>query len=134
MLCILLHSGIWAWYGDVPHKKSGAARFQGEGSVKDLQVSSFDSQSATTQASAFRYAMPQIILAVLALTTYHVQVITRISSAYPVWLWWLASLILEDDKTTFLGRKLNPAILITRWMIIYALIQGGLFAGFLPPA
>ncbi|KAI7766875.1 hypothetical protein LZL87_005175 [Fusarium oxysporum] len=34
-------------------------------------------------------AVVQTLLAVLAITNYHVQIISRISSAYPVWYWFL---------------------------------------------
>lgn len=134
MLYMLLHSGVWAWYGDVGHKDFVAGKTQGGGGIKGPQVSSVDSQSTVAQAAAFRYAVPQIVLAVLALTIYHIQIITRISSGYPVWYWWLASLILEDHTTTCLGTQLNTSMVITRWMVIYAVVQGGLFAAFLPPA
>lgn len=134
MLYILLQSGVWAWYGAICKMGSDAGQLQGEGGVKGAQVSPVDSQSTAAEALPFRFAVPQIILAVLALTTYHVQVITRISSGYPVWYWWLASLILKDQNMTCLGTKLNPAILTMRWMVIYAIVQGGLFASFLPPA
>ena len=86
------------------------------------------------QAIALRLAIPQIILATLALTIYHVQIITRLSSGYPVWYWWLASLILENRDTSLMGKKWSTACIISKWMVIYAIVQGGLFASFLPPA
>jgi phosphatidylinositol glycan class V len=134
MLYILLNSGVWAWNGDIRHRDSDPAQIQGGGGVARPHISSVDLQSNVAPVIAFRYAVPQIILAVLAFTTYHVQVITRISSGYPVWYWWLASLILEDCNTTYMGMNLNPAKMITIWMVIYAVVQGGLFADFLPPA
>lgn len=72
-------------------------------------------------------ALSQVILATLAVTTYHVQIITRISSGYPLWYFWLASL-LGDSKTSQFGSK------IVFFMVMYATIQGALFASFLPPA
>ena len=86
------------------------------------------------QAIVLRLALPQIILATLALTSYHVQIITRLSSGYPVWYWWLASLILENRETSLMGREWSTACIISKWMVIYAIVQGGLFASFLPPA
>jgi phosphatidylinositol glycan class V len=72
-------------------------------------------------------AASQTILAVLAITNYHVQIISRISSAYPLWYWWVAkSLITKDRKAT--------GSIITTFMVMYAGIQGGLYASFLPPA
>lgn len=70
-------------------------------------------------------AAAQVLLAVLAATTYHVQIITRISSGYPLWHWWLAGLLVRGDKT---GSR------IVMFMVLYASIQGALFASFLPPA
>ncbi|KAL2405727.1 GPI mannosyltransferase 2 [Exophiala dermatitidis] len=70
-------------------------------------------------------ALPQLALAVLALTSYHVQIITRLSSGYPLWYIWLAAKTHDAPKR---------AALIIRWMIIYAMVQAGLYASFLPPA
>lgn len=72
-------------------------------------------------------ALAQTVLAVLALTSYHVQIITRISSGYPVWYWWLAA-SLVNGKDSRLGNG------IVVFMVMYASIQGALFASFLPPA
>ena len=82
----------------------------------------------------YRIAIPQIILAALALISYHVQIVTRLASGYPVWYWWLASLIIDDDTASILGRKFHLTNILTRWMVLYAIVQGGLFASFLPPA
>lgn len=73
-------------------------------------------------------AFPQLILAVLALTSYHVQIITRISSGYPYWLLWLSSSI---HASQFSARQTKT---IVTWTVLYAIIQGGLYACFLPPA
>ncbi|KAK3381500.1 glycosyltransferase family 76 protein [Podospora didyma] len=70
-------------------------------------------------------AAAQVLLAVLAVTTYHVQIITRIASGYPLWYWWLANQLIRGEK---LGSR------IVMFMIIYASIQGALFVSFLPPA
>lgn len=72
-------------------------------------------------------ALSQLILTFLAITNYHIQIITRISSGYPLWYWWLAGLI-ADGKTSTVGCK------VVRFMVMYATIQGVLFAAFLPPA
>lgn len=80
-------------------------------------------------------AIPQVILAVLALTNFHVQIINRVSSGYPVWYLMVASAFagagpIQQIQTS---RK-SSAIWVVRWMIIYAIIHAGLFASFLPPA
>ncbi|KAL2404292.1 GPI mannosyltransferase 2 [Exophiala dermatitidis] len=69
--------------------------------------------------------LPQLALAVLALTSYHVQIITRLSSGYPLWYIWLAA------KTHDAPKRTAP---ILWWMVIYAMVQAGLYASFLPPA
>lgn len=80
-------------------------------------------------ALLFRLALPQLALAVLALTSFHVQIITRISSGYPLWYLVLAREITDGD-----AKEIRIAKWTVRWMVMYALIQGVLFASFLPPA
>ncbi|KAI8964504.1 glycosyltransferase family 76 protein [Daldinia sp. FL1419] len=72
-------------------------------------------------------ALSQLILAALSITNYHVQIITRISSGYPLWYWWLA-IIIADNKTSAFGSN------VVKFIVMYAIIQGALFASFLPPA
>merc|ERR1711964_627685 len=71
-------------------------------------------------------AFTQLALVALTLSTAHVQIITRISSAFPVWLWY-GAIASQDGKNTLVGG-------FVRFMVIYALVQGGLYASFLPPA
>jgi len=131
MLCILLRSSLWTLHSTLSSRSGRSDR----DSDVSLSRSLFDDpKPAIQQALAIRFALPQIVLVLLALTTYHVQIITRLSSGYPLWYWWLASLILEDHETSIVGRKFSTAGVITRWMVIYAIIQGGFFASFLPPA
>ncbi|RMY20391.1 hypothetical protein D0867_04033 [Hortaea werneckii] len=110
-----------------------------------------------------RLAVPQLILVVMAGTSFHVQILNRISSGYVVWYFMLAVWIyLESDgsetvvegpakdeadartdekKKQFAGsmvgssfaQRLRPEWLF-RAMVMYALVQGGLYACFLPPA
>lgn len=72
-------------------------------------------------------AAVQTLLAVLAITNYHVQIISRISSAYPVWYWWVASCLVDKQR-----QNLGYGVVV--FISMYAMIQGGLFASFLPPA
>ena len=83
-----------------------------------------------------RLAMPQVVLALAAFASYHVQIINRLSSGYPLWYIWLASAIAEVAKQPYdnLVRRGGTAQLIVRSIAIYAIVQGGLFASFLPPA
>ncbi|ROT36451.1 mannosyltransferase [Sodiomyces alkalinus F11] len=74
-------------------------------------------------------AAGQVVLATLALSTYHVQVVTRLASGYPIWYWWLANCLAgQDEKRSVWGER---AVI---FMVMYAMIQGGLFVCFLPPA
>ncbi|KUI53440.1 GPI mannosyltransferase 2 [Cytospora mali] len=69
----------------------------------------------------------QVLLVVVAFTSYHVQIITRLSSGYPAWYWWVAA-CLRSPKTRSMGSGLVV------FMVMYASIQAVLFASFLPPA
>ncbi|KAF2215446.1 glycosyltransferase family 76 protein [Cercospora zeae-maydis SCOH1-5] len=86
-----------------------------------------------------RFALPQLLLAFLALTSFHVQIINRISSGYPLWYIVLATIIQGSNgivtvhgSTAWSGRR--HAMSLVRLSVMYAIIQGGLFASFMPPA
>lgn len=86
---------------------------------------SAEKASPRDKTTVVALALPQLLIAVLALTSYHVQIITRLASGYPLWYIWIASQMesrAQMTKTTI------------RWMVVYALVQAGLYAGFLPPA
>lgn len=72
-------------------------------------------------------AASQAVVAVLALTSYHVQVISRLASGYAVWYWWIAACLM-DRKSQATGRA------VVMFMVMYGGIQAVLFASFLPPA
>lgn len=72
-------------------------------------------------------AATQAVIALLAITNYHVQIVNRMSSGYPVWYWWVAS-CLTDEKRQGRGRTMFV------FMVMYAGVQSGLFSSFLPPA
>lgn len=130
MLYMLLHSGLWAI--DVgASAKTRPSQYNKKDAVEPLPP---NSGLLVDNTIVRRIAVPQVVLAALALTSYHVQIITRLSSGYPVWYWWLASLIAENRETSIWGMKFHFASIITRWMVLYAIVQGGLFASFLPPA
>lgn len=74
-------------------------------------------------------AAAQVLLAALALSTYHVQVVTRLASGYPLWYWWLAACLAGHDEK----RRVGGGRFVV-FMVLYAMIQGALFACFLPPA
>lgn len=72
-------------------------------------------------------AAAQMLLVALALLNNHVQIITRLSSGYPAWYWWVAA-CLRSPKT----RQLGSGLVV--FVVMYASIQAVLFASFLPPA
>lgn len=78
-----------------------------------------------------KLALPQIALAVMAITSYHVQIITRLSSGCVVWYWYVACGALGSKEA---HNGTHKSHVVVRWMVMYALIQGVLFASFLPPA
>jgi phosphatidylinositol glycan class V len=82
-------------------------------------------QGLRADALLFRLALPQLALASAALTTFHVQVITRLSSGYPLWYLVLAQDVLDDKRV---------AKWVVRWFVMYSIIQAVLFVAFLPPA
>ena len=132
MLYILTQSAVWGcgWRkspDDAPTRptKSSAP----EETSRESKLTSITNRILIRQIT-----MPQAVLAILAMTNFHVQIITRLSSGYPAWYWWLASIMVDDNDSQPSGRKWKPAKASVRWMIIYAVVQGGLFASFLPPA
>jgi len=125
MLAIMVLSSLWA--------------FRTDSSIESVtpQTPSTSFTNASNEAGPVSpivrsLAASQLLLAILALTRHHVQIITRISSGYPVLYFWLAAQI-EETKTVANGRY-SLADLASRYMVVYALVQGGLFASFLPPA
>ncbi|KAF2659966.1 glycosyltransferase family 76 protein [Lophiostoma macrostomum CBS 122681] len=75
-------------------------------------------------------ALPQLALAVTAATTFHVQIINRIASGYPIWYMVIAEWIVNQSQ----NQEKSRSSATFRWMFMYAIIQGVLFANFLPPA
>lgn len=118
MISLMTVSGLWA----LSYKTN-----------EDLRLSKLQEESrklGAEQPEPFpilrNLAVSQLLLTLLTLTTAHVQIITRISSAYPVWLWYLATQFREGNSP-WAGN-------VVRFMVIYGIVQGGLFASFLPPA
>lgn len=125
MLFILIQSAVWTWRRSLATIDPRKVRPD----IRNLQRDALSSYAAMR-----RIAVPQLLLAILALTNYHVQIITRLSSAYPVLYWWLAcSMTSSRSQEQRTGKRTKP-YLVSRWMIMYALVQGVLFASFLPPA
>lgn len=91
-----------------------------------------------------RLALPQLLLSIMALTSFHVQIINRISSGCALWYIVLAALLGDPKRginvagrgsmvKSLLGSGRRMEIVV-RLMVMYAIVQGGLYAAFLPPA
>jgi phosphatidylinositol glycan class V len=124
MLVILSCSSFWAASRKVPNDGR-----------RDSKSGEDSERRSHQQACLTRLAIPQGLLAIMAFTVYHVQIITRISSGYPLWYWYLASQIFRRSSAGDRHAKgAEQPNFIVRLMVLYGLIQGGLFASFLPPA
>jgi len=132
MLYIMGQSALWGWAQGLETQIIG--HIEGERPVQLAVLTPTKIPLEFARDIVRRFAVPQFILALLALTTYHVQIITRISSGYPVWYWWLALMMADHYELQLFGQKWNTSRLAVRWMVLYAMIQGGLFSSFLPPA
>ncbi|EWC45205.1 hypothetical protein DRE_06093 [Drechslerella stenobrocha 248] len=105
----------------------------------------------TNRDLLFRLSVPQLLLATLAITNYHVQIITRLSSGLPIWYIVTAAALVQTAETQYPGPGdvasesgktapetsssvaswHRPAI---RFFLGYQIVQAILYGGFLPPA
>jgi phosphatidylinositol glycan class V len=79
-------------------------------------------------------AVPQLVLAMTATTSFHVQIVNRIASGYPTWYLMVANWFVEEISLSGDAAPRQRSQWILRGMTLYALVQGMLFANFLPPA
>ncbi|KAF2707007.1 glycosyltransferase family 76 protein [Pleomassaria siparia CBS 279.74] len=77
-------------------------------------------------------ALPELALAIAAATSFHVQIINRLSSGYPIWYLTIAEHVMAETKTGTKNSGLSKWLV--RGMILYCMVQGVLYASFLPPA
>jgi phosphatidylinositol glycan class V len=96
------------------------------------------SDTALFKHVALQLALPQFILAVMALTSFHVQIINRISSGCALWYLVLAIAVhgwsTDGSEGAWGLLKGQRVEVVVRLMAVYAIVQGGLYAAFLPPA
>ncbi|KAH1323473.1 ER membrane glycoprotein subunit of the GPI transamidase complex-like protein [Aspergillus fumigatus] len=121
ILALLLRSAFWAW-----RLPSVTSKFSENGA-----------NGALTKAMWLlpRLAIIQALLAVLAFTSYHVQIINRLSSGYPLWYWYLAAELISDFKNSQSTNKcISISAVAVQAIMIYGLIHAVLFGSFLPPA
>ncbi|RAH44779.1 DUF409 domain protein [Aspergillus brunneoviolaceus CBS 621.78] len=143
MLAILLASGWQALNGELRSLSLGAgmpSRSPVE-KLRDLPPPTEPQpqpqpQARVTDRLLRSLAVPQVVIAVLTFFSHHVQIITRVASGYPIWYVWVACLLLRGGSATEEGggwyRK--GSSLVVNCMVVYALVQGVLYASFLPPA
>lgn len=135
MLAIMSASALWAIRVSlVRHLDLLSSSYAPSSAVAAKSKPPAWSPSKLTKQCLVRFALPQLILAVLALSSFHVQIITRISSGYVVWYWWLASAVVADSRVGKAKGVSKLPKLTVRWMVVYGIVQGGLFSSFLPPA
>ncbi|EDU45170.1 GPI mannosyltransferase 2 [Pyrenophora tritici-repentis] len=79
-------------------------------------------------------ALPQLLLAITAVTSFHIQIVNRIASGYPMWYLVIAQWLVDSQSTGRTEKPSPKAQWIIRGFIVYSLVQGMLYANFLPPA
>jgi phosphatidylinositol glycan class V len=145
MLVLLIGSGRWSM-GLVPRETTSPTYKVDHYKTTDQEAAI----AARTIRLLQSLAYPQLVLAGLAITNYHVQIITRMSSGYPIWYIWLAYSLLgwskstppkknekrkhETKKSSMWRWQYSWESVAVKYMVVYGLVQGGLFASFLPPA
>ncbi|KNG88158.1 GPI mannosyltransferase 2 [Aspergillus nomiae NRRL 13137] len=99
-----------------------------------MSLSKADSSLFSTWSASLlaRLALPQGLLAVLGITSYHTQIINRICSGYPLWYWYLACQIVRERYEPRAKRRPGWTFAIQA-MVIYAILQAALYGSFLPP-
>ncbi|KAL2798406.1 GPI mannosyltransferase 2 [Aspergillus keveii] len=123
MLLILFLSSLWALGAQISPGSSGTT-------LKTCStLFSSPASSLLTQL-----AIAQFILTVMAVTSYHVQIVNRISSGYPLWYWYLVWRALGTSDTTQSAKNRTQILFVVQLMVAYALVQAVLFGSFLPPA
>ncbi|PVI04131.1 glycosyltransferase family 76 protein [Periconia macrospinosa] len=78
--------------------------------------------------------LPQLALALAAATSFHVQIINRISSGYPLWYLSVAKSATASESSNQRSKVGFSFQIVVRGMIMYVIIQAALYASFLPPA
>ncbi|KAK5113293.1 hypothetical protein LTR85_010910 [Meristemomyces frigidus] len=125
----------------------------------DRKLQPYPPIPATKEEKVFQYllprfALPQVILVGMAATSFHCQIINRISSGYPLWFFIIALEMCvidggswRDKGESARGRQGVSRLFgvydripsakpdwIVRGLMVYAVVQGGLYASFMPPA
>ena len=96
-------------------------------------TTSFKSNSLVTHTVP-ELVLPEFMLSIAAITSFHVQIVNRIASGYPMWYLTIAIWLTEGQASSANVRPKTRGQWAVRGMISYAMIQGILYANFLPPA
>lgn len=145
-LVLLIKSSVAALRGELVLDAPSAAGEADTASSKRRAVADekkaqavLDECSAYQQMMLARLAVPQLLLALTAVTSYHVQIVLRLCSGYPLWdvavalaiegRWQVAFTLPLTTRKVIVAPKA-----IVMWMIVYAGVQAGLYGAFLPPA
>ena len=105
--------------------KSGTTVLLGQSGIPPKREGSADADYTRLP----QLALPQLMLAATALTSFHVQIVNRLCSGYPMWYIVLADWLSQGD----MAKNRNGQFAV-RGMILYAIIQTILYTDFLPPA
>jgi phosphatidylinositol glycan class V len=125
MLWLLLESSVTVLSGLFPPPRHGS-------SVPQTSATGVARNTPLVMHSFPELAIPQLVLAIAAITSFHVQIVNRIASGYPTWYTTIATWLVDES---FDGSKhQRQSHWIICGMITYGLVQGMLFANFLPPA
>ena len=79
---------------------------------------------------------PQLFLAVMTFTSFHVQIVNRLASGYPLWYLSVAKMIFDSraEDSLIEQRAGKASEWVSRGIVMYSIVQGLLFSSFLPPA
>jgi phosphatidylinositol glycan class V len=134
MLLVLIASSVWAFRFMSAELAMTQPTDQTRDSGGELRATVI-----RTKRLLGSLALPQLLLAVLALTNYHVQIITRIASGSCIWYIWLAASIVSQARGS--ANRFLPSMLgnieplrVVAYLMVYAVVQAGLYSSFLPPA
>ncbi|CBX94368.1 similar to GPI mannosyltransferase 2 [Plenodomus lingam JN3] len=127
MLWLLIQSSV-----NILHTSFEQQPLRTRGSTVNCDPTRMDSACAVVTVPEL--ALPQLVLAIAAVTSFHVQIVNRIASGYPIWYITIAEMLTHGRRVTPNQKTFLKGQGVVRGMIMYTLVQGMLYANFLPPA
>ena len=136
VMCIMVVSAIEPFLGEGRLWFRHTVKRQDQCSHSNAQKTAVatDKGQSLELANKRIVAIPQLALAILTLLSFHVQIINRISSGYPLWYVFVAESILNQKTIALAGRRIKFGKMLFTGTVMYSITQAGLFASFLPPA